>query len=134
MRLKARISGTALIALMCLPAAAQDIEEGFATYAANCATCHGIEARGDGPMAALLTIPPPDLTGLAARNDGAFPTARVIQRVDGTTEVLAHGGAMPMFGRLMQGPSVAILAPDGSEIVAQEAIANIVGWLEGVQE
>lgn len=123
-----------LFFLTTLPAQAQDIEEGAAAFAAHCAGCHGVEARGNGPMASLLTVPPADLTALAANNNGVFPAARVIQRIDGTTEVLAHGGPMPVFGMLMQGPSEAIVAPDGSEIVATEAIINIAGWLEGVQE
>ncbi|NNE79223.1 MAG: c-type cytochrome [Silicimonas sp.] len=116
------------------PLAAQDIEEGTQAFFDHCAGCHGVEAQGDGPMAALLTIAPADLTGLAARNDGTFPTARVIQRVDGTTEVTAHGDPMPVFGLLLQGPSVAIVAPDGREIVAPEAIVNIAAWLEGIQQ
>ena len=85
-------------------------------------------------MATLLTVKPADLTMMAALNDGVFPTARVIQRIDGTTEVLAHGGPMPVFGMLMQGPSTGIVAPDGSEVIAAEAIVNIAGWLEGVQK
>ena len=120
--------------LASLPAAAQDLDEGAAAFAAHCAGCHGANARGDGPMAKLLTVPPADLTGIAARSDGVFPTARVIQRIDGTTEVLAHGGPMPVFGMLMQGPSAVIMAPDGSEVAAPEGIVNIVGWLEGRQK
>ena len=120
--------------LVPLPALAQNIEEGAAGFAAHCAGCHGAEAAGDGPMAALLTVRPADLTGLAARNGGVFPTARVVQRIDGTTDVMAHGGPMPIFGMLIQGPSTAMLAPDGSEVIAPEAIVNIVAWLEGVQK
>ena len=129
-----RLPLIALFTLAALPATAQNMDEGAAGFNAHCAGCHGAEARGDGPMAALLTVRPADLTGLSARNGGTFPTARVVQRIDGTTEVLAHGGPMPVFGRLMQGPSAVILAPDGSEVIAPEAIVNIVGWLEGVQE
>lgn len=129
-----RLTPIFALALTALPAFAQDIEEGAAAFVSHCAACHGIEARGDGPMATLLTVKPTDLTMLAASNDGVFPTARVIQRIDGTTEVLAHGGPMPVFGMLMQGPSTGIVTPDGSEVIAAEAIVNIAGWLEGVQK
>ena len=129
-----RLTPVLALALTTQPAFSQDIEEGAAAFVTHCAACHGIEARGDGPMATLLTVKPADLTALSASNGGVFPTARVIQRIDGTTEVLAHGGPMPVFGMLMQGPSAGIVAPDGSEVIAVEAIVNIAGWLEGVQE
>ena len=85
-------------------------------------------------MASMLTVRPADLTRLSSGNGGVFPIDRVVRRIDGTTEVMAHGGPMPIFGLLLQGPSEAILAPDGSEIVAPEAIVQIAAWLETVQE
>ncbi|MEM9426617.1 MAG: c-type cytochrome [Pseudomonadota bacterium] len=93
-----------VFALFALPATAQDANEGAAAFLDHCAACHGAAAMGDGPMATLLTIAPPDLTGLAARSGGAFPLAQVVQRIDGTTEIRAHGGPMPVFGLLMDGP------------------------------
>ncbi len=129
-----RILPAIFIAIAAWPAWAQDIEEGEAAFMAHCAGCHGASARGDGPMAPLLSIPPADLTGIAGRNNGTFPTSYVIRRIDGTTDMLAHGGAMPVYGLLMEGPSAAILAPDGAEVVAPEGIVNITGWLEGLQE
>ncbi len=117
-----------------LPALSQDFEEGIDAFANHCAGCHGTEARGDGPMAALLRVAPPDLTQLSAGNDGTFPLARVIERIDGTTEVMAHGGPMPLFGLLMHGPSVATVTPDGREIVAPEVIVGIAEWLATQQE
>ncbi len=122
-----------LFTILALPAAAQDAEEGAAAFLNHCAGCHGATAMGDGPMASLLTVRPPDLTELALRNGGEFPLARVVQRIDGTTEVRAHGGPMPMFGMLMDGPSMAVLAPDGSEVVAPEGIGRIAEWLMEVQ-
>ncbi|MEM7752552.1 MAG: cytochrome c [Pseudomonadota bacterium] len=123
-----------LLAVLALPAVAQDADEGAAAFLDHCAACHGAQAMGDGPMATLLTIAPPDLTGLAARNGGDFPLAQVVQRIDGTTEVRAHGGPMPVFGLLMDGPSVALLAPDGSEVIVPEGIGHIATWLEEVQQ
>ena len=129
-----RVSLMMVLGLLAGPVMAQNLEEGAAAFEAHCAGCHGLEARGDGPMAALLRVQPADLTALSAGNGGVFPLARVIRRVDGTADMLAHGGPMPVFGVLLQGPSVAVLAPDGGEVVAAEAIANIAAWLEGLQE
>ena len=125
---------TIALILLAAPLSAQDIEEGAEAFANHCAGCHGIEAGGDGPMAPLLRVQPADLTALAASNGGAFPLARVIDRIDGTTEVKAHGGAMPLFGLLLQGPSAATVAPDGREIVAPEEIVSIAEWLATIQE
>ena len=124
---------TLLFCLLAFPAVAQDVEEGAATFLDHCAGCHGATAMGDGPLSALMTTPPPDLTELAARDGGEFPLARVVQRIDGTTEVQAHGGPMPVFGLLMDGPSVAMAAPDGSDVIVPEGIAHIAAWLMEVQ-
>ncbi len=52
----------------------------FRTY---CATCHGTSARGDGPLASSMTRKPADLTEIARRNGGLFPTERVSRTIDG---------------------------------------------------
>lgn len=124
---------SALLAVA-LPVGAEDLVQGERLFMDHCATCHGTGAKGDGPMAAVLSVAPADLTGLSARNAGVFPVSRVIRRIDGTTEVLAHGGPMPIFGLLFKGPSEAILAPDGSEVIAPERIVDVVSWLESLQE
>ncbi|MBT8459630.1 MAG: c-type cytochrome [Boseongicola sp.] len=114
-------------------ASAQDAVRGMDVFANHCATCHGISAMGDGPMSTVLAGPPVDLTMLSAQNGGVFPTARVVQRIDGTGEVLAHGGPMPLWGMILDGPSAILVAPDGNEIVAPEAITDVAEWLKRVQ-
>jgi mono/diheme cytochrome c family protein len=78
------------------PLTAQEAERGAVLYADFCAVCHGVSARGDGPMAEALTLPPPDLTMLGA--GGAFPLLDVARQIDGRDRLLAHGGEMPLFG------------------------------------
>ena len=70
-------------------------------YDSNCAVCHGEKGRGDGPYTAVIqTIRIPDLTKLAANNNGVFPFARVYETIDGTQSVKAHGTTlMPIWGR-----------------------------------
>jgi len=39
---------------------------GEQTYKQYCAACHGADAKGHGPVASVLTTPPPDLTTLVS--------------------------------------------------------------------
>jgi len=114
-------------------ASAQEADRGRDVYVSHCATCHGPTGHGNGPMADVLSVAPTDLTMLARLNGGVFPTDRVVRRVDGASEVLAHGGPMPLWGMILDGPSAVILAPDGAEIVAPEAIIDVTAWIEEVQ-
>ena len=125
---------SAILVAACGWASAQDAERGGDLFLDHCATCHGAEARGDGPMAALLSIGPADLTTLAAANGGVFPAAQVVRRIDGEAEVLAHGGPMPLFGLVLQGPAGIVVTRDGAEIITSEAIVDIVTWIEEAQE
>lgn len=75
-------------------------------FEANCATCHGMDARGKGPVAGFLTKNPPDLTQLSRANGGVFPMERLYRVIDGTDlpEATAQGGPhgsreMPIWGR-----------------------------------
>src|SRR5262249_80915 len=63
-----------------------------------CAVCHGLDAKGNGPMAVSLKKAPADLTHISARNGGMFPRARVEQIISGNTRA-AHGThEMPVWG------------------------------------
>ncbi|MEL6210834.1 MAG: cytochrome c, partial [Pseudomonadota bacterium] len=87
-----------------------------------------------GRMSAVLTVLPPDLTGLAADNDGVFPVSRVVRQIDGRDPMLAHGGAMPLFGDFFEGDDVAIPSESGQPILTSRPIADVAAWLESVQE
>lgn len=84
--------------LMAGAATAEDFAAGRAEYLAACAACHGETGAGDGPTAAMFREPVPDLTGIAARNGGVFPTAEIVETIDGRREVRGHGNPMPVFG------------------------------------
>lgn len=69
-------------------------------YKAYCASCHGADAKGNGPMAPWMKVPPPDLTRIAARNGGEFPLARVDRIISGEESLPSGHGtrAMPIWG------------------------------------
>src|SRR5208283_1342168 len=74
---------------------------GAEMYTAYCAACHGTTLKGDGPAAPAMKTPPTNLTLLAAKNNGKFPTAEVYTSIKGDTGamVTAHGSAdMPVWG------------------------------------
>ena len=95
-----------------------------------CASCHGRDATGDGPVASALKTPPPDLTRLARRNGGSFPQERVVQFVasGGTMPGGSHGSnEMPIWG-----PIFRALDPSDDRMVLVR-IENIVRYLESIQ-
>jgi mono/diheme cytochrome c family protein len=95
-----------------------------------CATCHGRDGRGNGPVASALRNAPPDLTQLARRNGGEFPRQRVEAFVanDGTVLAPSHGSReMPVWGPIFHG-----LEP--SDTLTEVRIANLVRYIESIQE
>jgi mono/diheme cytochrome c family protein len=87
---------------------AQNKNSGQYWYSNYCASCHGQDGKGDGPVAKSLSLPPADLTRLSAAYGGAFSSERVAEVVDGRREVAAHGTReMPVWGRAIRfGPSI----------------------------
>jgi mono/diheme cytochrome c family protein len=72
---------------------------GAEMYKTWCASCHGALGKGDGPTAAALKTIPADLTMLAKKNGGKFPTERVRNYIEGATAIAAHGSReMPVWG------------------------------------
>ena len=68
-----------------------EAEEGKLSYRRACASCHGIDGRGSGPVAPALRTPPADLTTLTARHQGDFPRDHVIAVIVGERELPGHG-------------------------------------------
>jgi len=68
-------------------------------YRSYCASCHGTEGKGDGPVAPALNSKVSDLTTIARRNGGVFPAAQVNKIISGDQIILAHGTReMPVWG------------------------------------
>jgi len=81
-------------------ASAQDIDLGKTEYRSSCAACHGIDAKGNGPVSKELKTPPTDLTVLAKNNNGVFPYDMVYQVIDGRNSTISSHGTreMPIWG------------------------------------
>ena len=97
-------------------------------YTAYCAVCHGTNAKGNGPAAEALKVPPPDLTALARKNGGKYPSDHVRSAIEGDVRLLARGPKeMPVWGdlfwRMSQGHS--------SEV--QLRVSNLNKYIESLQ-
>jgi mono/diheme cytochrome c family protein len=130
---KYRNSLFAALACAALPVAAQEIEAGADLYRVHCATCHGLEASGQGPMAGVLLIRPVDLTALTAGNDGVFPTERVVMRIDGRDPLVSHGSPMPVYGFFFEGEDTSVKAPNGQPILTSKPIVDLLAYLQSIQ-
>jgi mono/diheme cytochrome c family protein len=74
-------------------------DAGKLEYMDNCASCHGVDGKGNGPLGNLLQRSPPDLTLLAKNNQGVLPMNRLYEVLDGAN-VPSHGTRdMPVWGR-----------------------------------
>ena len=123
----------ATLLLSATPIAAQDLADGATIFQFHCATCHGLEAQGNGPMAPALTVQPTNLTELAASNDGIFPITRVIMRIDGRDPLVSHGSSMPIFGDFFEGYDVALKTETGQPIMTSKPIMDLMGYLQAIQ-
>jgi len=100
-------------------------KEMFLSY---CASCHGKSAKGDGPAATSLRTLPADLTTLAKRNGGKYPSDKVTSILRGQTNLVPHGDQeMPVWGPVFWRMS------GGHEEQVQQRIANLNRYLESLQ-
>ncbi|MDY6946202.1 MAG: c-type cytochrome [Pseudomonadota bacterium] len=93
---------TPAVLVACAPMPAQrDVMQmsGVEMYESLCASCHGAGGEGDGPVAPLIKIHVPDLTRIAKRDGGEFPTEDVRRTIDGRFDRPVHGPRdMPVWG------------------------------------
>jgi mono/diheme cytochrome c family protein len=96
-------------------------------YRHYCATCHGRDGKGNGPVAAALKQPPPDLTLLARLAAGTFPAVKVEAIIRDGGAVAAHGSSdMPVWGPIFY-------ALDPSDARVKARIRAVVAYLASIQ-
>ncbi len=114
-----------------VPITQSDLGSGKQMYTDYCAACHGLAGRGDGPAAPALKAPVPDLTLLAKKNGGKYPTAHVVSVLEFGTSTHAHGSKdMPVWGPLFK-----TLHPGApmSSAKSMQRISNLNNYIESLQ-
>ena len=105
------------------------IVAGSYTFKTYCASCHGKEAKGDGPLADSLRFRPPDLTLLARRNGGSYPAETIYRTIEGRKPVKGHGGPdMPVWGDAFKNVESGF-----SDEKVKEKIDGLVEFLKSIQ-
>jgi len=110
------------------------ITQGRADYLTYCASCHGANGEGDGPVAGSLKNRPPDLTYLQQQETGgAFPYQLVMNIIQGNPDYAmnyrTHGPPdMPVWGRVLAEAS------GDRETLAKARIRNLVEYLRSIQK
>lgn len=124
-------------------ASAQDVDIGKGEYFSGCASCHGLNGKGDGPVGKQLKVHPADLTALTKKNNGVFPFNRVYQIIDGRDEVSSHGTReMPIWGyrftpphyNLKHADDYILAPPVSSEGVIRTRILAVIDYLNRIQD
>jgi len=112
------------------------MKSGAATFQTYCSSCHGVEGRGDGPIAEHFKIRPADVTRISQRSGGEFPRDWVHEVIDGRARVRGHGEeSMPVWGNVFQSPKI---QPGGHVVdqgpgLAARRIDELVSYLASIQ-
>jgi mono/diheme cytochrome c family protein len=96
-------------------------------FHAHCAPCHGLDAKGDGPLASSLKAKVANLTVLAKKNGGQFPSARVRSTILGDDVVKSHGSReMPIWGPIFH-------QIEADQDFGDVRLQNLMKYLESIQ-
>src|SRR6516164_10111105 len=109
-------------------AIADEVTQGKALFMRYCASCHGPNGAGDGPLVPSLSTPPANLRVLSLRFGNPLPQGILARFIDGRADVKAHGPRdMPVWGEKFYAES------NGEEPKVKERIAKLVAFLQSIQ-
>jgi len=137
MRLRALLQGVAVVSGIAAVASCGSQPEqpsGRIAFERHCAACHGVDGRGDGPVAATLHTPPADLTRLNEIRGGKWDEAWVISIIDGRQAVRAHGPRdMPVWGSVFEDELSADAQPY-PRYTAFLRVRDLADYLKSIQQ
>ena len=139
--MKRTVQMSGLLLALCVTAAGtwaqtKPADFGQREYLASCATCHGADAKGSGPLRPYLTKSPGDLTVLAKKNGGILPAARMYAVIEGSQEVAGHGSRdMPAWGYnyRLQAAEYYMDVPYNADAFVRAKILALIEYINRVQ-
>ncbi len=126
-RFHLKIAGAVIapVLLSTLACAADAAPVGQETFLRYCAVCHGVDGRGEGPLASAMKKVPPDLTQLAKNNGGKFPQTRVADTI--------RDGAIPGHGRKTMLEWGKVFGGDKDRLEATSMVLDLTMYVESLQ-
>ncbi|MBI3756799.1 MAG: cytochrome c [Deltaproteobacteria bacterium] len=113
------------------PSAAQEPRTGAHLFHQYCASCHGENGNGNGPVAPYLMVKPLNLTTITERRQGKFPEEQILRIVAGDENPPGHGTrTMPVWGERLQDD---LIGGVSKPAVAQGRVAFLVDYLKTIQ-
>jgi mono/diheme cytochrome c family protein len=112
-------------------AAGDDVRDGHHYFVRYCASCHGTDGLGDGPVAKSLVTPPANLRKLGDKYGMPLPAPRIAEVIDGRNTARAHGShEMPVWGEKLY----TLGAGERGEYGIGEVIGKIIAYLNTIQD
>lgn len=108
-------------------AAQPSVRAGRGYYMRYCASCHGINGDGHGPIASEMVKPPANLRLLGDKYGMPLPAARLAELIEGLNAPRAHGYRdMPVWG-------VRLYEMGHGKREISRTIRDIVDYLDTIQ-
>lgn len=125
------ILGAALSVAQPALSADNDVAEGHKYFVRYCASCHGTDALGDGPVAKSLATPPANLRKLGDKYGMPLPAHRIAELIDGRDTARAHGShEMPVWGEKLY----ELGHGEKGEAGISDVIAKLIAYLNTIQD
>lgn len=103
------------------------IINGSALFHSYCASCHGVDGKGHGPVAPALKVEVPDLTEITLRSGGEFPRVRIRNIIEGKESPVPHGSReMPVWGPLFH-------QIGADEDLGNVRVDNLASYIQSIQ-
>ena len=113
-----------------IPVSKTSATNGKQMYVNYCAPCHGVDGRGQGPVAAALKKQPANLALLSKNNGGKFPSTHIMSVLEFGAANSSHGTAeMPVWGPMLGKMDTTIAEPN----VRVLRISNLSQYVQSLQ-